>query len=390
MTMQSASLLPALRTLPSDQPAEKKPFRDIITDIVNMDSAMYAAEFASTVSAGLWFIFEDKSVMGVNVPGTGINVDDNLTRAFDTRWPDLAADRTLHEQWQVLRDSGEGAGENEWFFNGMKGQLAEFEAQAQLEALGYTNVRLASAANQEGWDVSAIDANGQDVLIQVKTGTSYSAGDIQVLMEDNPEYLFALGAEIHEKVVDSGVETADRLVAVLSPNYERVTGIRDGLDTLTANLGIDIPDGVVDIVPYAGAILAGARLVYSVLRTEREFKAADRTTRNKIQVVQALTIMSRMGVTTTLATVGGMAGGVAGTAVPGVGNLVGGIGGTVAGAGIGMYLNRHLEPHMLDLALGITGLTHDDMFYFKNKPRIDDLALNFRSTAGELAAAPAH
>ena len=75
--------------------------------------------------------------------------------------------------------------------------------------------------------------------------------------------------------------------------------------------------------PYAGAIIAGARLIYGALKTEREFKAADRTTRNKIQVVQALPVMS---------------------------------------------LNWHLQPHMLTLTLNITGLTNDDLFYYKNKP----------------------
>ena len=38
---------------------------------------------------------------------------------------------------------------------------------------------------------------------------------------------------------------------------------------------------------------------------------------------------------------------------------------------MGRYLNRHLEPHMLNLALDITGLTNDDLFYYKNKPRLD-------------------
>ena len=55
-----------------------------------------------------------------------------------------------------------------------------------------------------------------------------------------------------------------------------------------------------------------------------------------------------------------------------------------------MYLNKHLQPHMLNLALDITGLTNDDLFYYKNKTRIDNVALNFRKTAGELAATPAY
>ena len=56
------------------------------------------------------------------------------------------------------------------------------------------------------------------------------------------------------------------------------------------------------------------------------------------------------------------------------------------GAGVGMYLNHHLQPHMLNLALNITGLTNDDLFYYKNKPRIDNVALNISQQARALAA----
>ena len=48
-----------------------------------------------------------------------------------------------------------------------------------------------------------------------------------------------------------------------------------------------------------------------------------------------------------------------------------------------MYLNRHLQPNMLDLALDITGLEHDDLFYFKNKAHIDGVALSMRNTTVE-------
>ena len=60
--------------------------------------------------------------------------------------------------------------------------------------------------------------------------------------------------------------------------------------------------------------------------------------------------------------------------------------GTVASAGMGMYLNQHLQPHMLSLALDITGLEDDDLFYYKNKPRIDVLAMRFRKTTVQLPA----
>ena len=376
MPMRSTDLLPALRELPTSESHERMSFQDMMTKLVGTDRVAFAAEFASAVSFSMWGVFDR------------VNVDDSLARAYATRWPGLAADRSLHEQWRTLVDNGEGIRENEWFFSGLKGQLAEFSAQERLEAQGYTNVKLAPTPNQEGWDISAVDPDGQTVPIQVKTGTSLSVGDVQDLLDAEPSHLFAFGAEIHDKVIASSMDTGDRIVADVGSDYARVEGIEDGLETLSANEGIDIPDGVVDIIPYAAAIVGGARLIYGALKTEREFKTADRTTKNRIQVVQTLTLMSRMGVSTVLATVGGMGGASAGSLVPGVGNAVAGVGGTVIGAGAGMYLNKRLQPHMLDIALNITGLTHDDLFYYKNKPRIDEVGFIFQTRARELAAMP--
>ena len=53
-----------------------------------------------------------------------------------------------------------------------------------------------------------------------------------------------------------------------------------------------------------------------------------------------------------------------------------------------MHLNKQLQPHMLDLALDITNLTRDDLFYYKNKRRIDDIGDSIQSTALALAALP--
>ena len=220
-------------------------------------------------------------------------------------------------------------------------------------------------------------------MIQVKTGAADYAYKIQGHIAEEPDLHFAFGAEIYNQIAASTPEYLDRITK-LNPDYRLVEGTNDGLSTLTDNLGIDVPDGIGDLLPYAGGIIAGARLIHSLITTEKQFKAADRSTRNKIQVVQTLTIFSRMGISTVLAMVGGATGTAAGSAVPLVGNLVGGIAGSVAGAGMGMYLNQHLQPHMLDLALDITGLEQDDLFYYKNKERIDVLALSFRNTAQAL------
>ena len=82
MTMQSSSLLPALQKLPGDGSVQRRSFREIITDVVNMDRAMYVAEFASAASFGLWTAF------GSN------NVDDNLTAAYEAQYPGEAASQS--------------------------------------------------------------------------------------------------------------------------------------------------------------------------------------------------------------------------------------------------------------------------------------------------------
>ena len=103
-----------------------------------------------------------------------------------------------------------------------------------------------------------------------------------------------------------------------------------------------------------------------------------------------------------------VAGAAAGTPVPAIGNAAGAVAGFAIGVAVDKsvrwafgglknlivgdgdsnslidYLNQHLQPHMLDLALNIAGLDHDDLFYYKNKVRIDEVAFSIRQTAGQL------
>ncbi len=367
MTMQSSNLLPALRELPGGD-GEHCSFRDHIAGLVNMDRAMYAAEFASAASFGLWVVFDD------------VNVDDSITQAHQMAFD---YDGTLTEHWRDMMERGPESIQG--FMSALKGKVAEIETADILEENGFANVLIAENPIHPIWDISSIDpADGQEIFIQVKTGGAYRAGEVQNLIEENPDIHYAVGSEIYDIISESAPDIVDRMTRI-NPDFLRVVNIEDGLTTLSKNEDIAIiPDGVADIVPYAGAILAGARLIYSAIQTEKKFKTVDRTTKNKIQVVQTLTLMSRMGITTVLSTVGGMGGGAFGSVVPGVGNLIGGIVGVAAGAGMGMYLNRHLEPHMLKFALDITGLTNDDLFYYKNKPRIDKAARSFRERAAAL------
>ena len=381
MTMSSTALLPALRELPTSESRERLSFQGMMTGLVSTDRVTFAAEVTSAVSFSLWGVFDR-----VNVDDT---VRETISQAYERAFS--LDGRTVWKHFEDALNNPETF--NNTFMSSLKGVVAEIHVKEQLNQRGW-NIELAPDPNQPGWDLHGTDPAGSYTRVQVKTGESYTASEIQEHMDRYPvgdaNYAdhYAVSTEIHERYIESATEAGSRTLTDIGPDYERVVGITDGLETLSANKGIDIPDGVVDIVPYAAAIVGGARLIYGVLKTEREFEVADRTTKNRIQVVQTLTLMSKMGVSTVLATAGGMGGASAGSLVPGIGNAVAGVVGTVIGAGMGMYLNKHLQPHMLDIALNITGLTQDDLFYYKNKPRIDEVGFKFRTRAKELAATP--
>ena len=370
MAMQSLNLLPELQKLPGPESDRRKSFQDTITDLLSMDRGLYAAEATAAVSFAMWGIFDT------------INVDDKLAQAHKMAFGNYEG--SLHEHWQEMLQRGGVSPDR--FLNALKGKRAEINAKDMLEERGCTNVKIAEDPTQRGWDITGNDPNGELINWQVKTGGTNYASDVESKMLENSDLPFLVSTELYDKIAERRPELIDRMTDI-GADYELVQGIGDGLETLSANQGLDLPDSVGEIVPYAGAIIMGARLIYTVIKTEKEFSTADRTTKNKMQVVQALTTMSRFSISTVLSTIGGFSGAAAGTAIPGIGNLVGGIGGTIAGAGMGIYLNKHLQPHMLNLALDITGLTQDDLFYYKNKPHIDNVALSFRQNAGLLTAA---
>ena len=371
MAMQSPNLLPELRKLPDPESDQRKSFRDMIADLRGMDRGLIAVETASATSFAMWGIFDT------------INVDDTLAKAHEMALSNYEG--SLHDHWQEKLQGAEGASEG--FFSALKGKIAEFNAAEMLEQSGYTNVEIAANPIQPDWDISAISPEGEAVLFQVKTGVERYASDVMERMANTPDIEYLVGTELYEKIAAQSPALIDQM-ADIGSNYERSEGIKDGLDTLSKNMGLDLPDSIGEIVPYAGAIMMGARLIYNAIKTEKEFSTADRTTKNKMQVVQALTLMSRFGISTVLSMGGGLGGGAIGSFIPGIGNLIGGIAGTITGGVMGMYLNKHLQPHMLNLALSITNLTRADLFYYKNKPHIDRVALSFRQNARRLAAVP--
>ena len=248
----------------------------MITDLRRMDRGLYAAEATAATSFAMWGIFDT------------INVDDKLAQAHEMAFGNYEG--SFHEHWQEI---AEGSHESmTGFFSTLKGKVAELNFAEDLETGGFTNIEIAADPTQPVWDISAISSDGQEVLFQVKTGLADRAGEVQQLMADNPDVHYAVGTEIYDRIAERSSELIDQMTDIGS-DYELVDGIRDGLQTLSDNMGLDLPDSIGEIVPYAGAIIMGARLIYNVIKTEKEFSTADRTTKNKMQVVQALTTMSR-------------------------------------------------------------------------------------------------
>ena len=143
-----------------------------------------------------------------------------------------------------------------------------------------------------------------------------------------------VGSELYGAISASSPGLTNRLTDI-GPDFELVEGIEGGLSTLSDNLGIDVPDGLLEFLLDASSLVGAALLILGALETERRFRDLDRTSKNKLQVVKALTLMSRFGVSTVLAGIGATGGATAGSLVPGPGNFVGSgvgaIGGAVAG-----------------------------------------------------------
>ena len=183
MTMQSLHLLPALQELPSSDPGQDRSFRETITGIVNMDRAMYAAEFASAVSFGMWALYPNAdAVLKTDFPGTEIN-ESYLQTAYERSSRIFDPDLNVIEGWQQAQLEGTEATKK--FLDGLKGVVAEFRTRDEYNRHGY-NLDLAKEPYQPGYDLHGTDPNGEYVQIQVKSGDSYTTSQLQDGMERYP------------------------------------------------------------------------------------------------------------------------------------------------------------------------------------------------------------
>ena len=358
MGMKSLGLIPDIEKLPGDH--KHRSFRETIEELRADEPTLVAGEAVAAASFALWGIWDQ------------VNVSDSLIDAYEAQYPGEAAEQSLLEKWREVQADGPDAAKG--FISGLKGKLAEIRAAEMLEQEGYSDVNIAHSPVQDTWDISAVNEAGETVFFQVKTGAEGYASDVASDMAE-ADIEFLVSSEIATRIIESDPGYADRITDI-GPDYELVVDQQDGLETLADNQGSDIPDSIGEAIPVLGGSLLVFRLIHTALKSEREFKDADRTDINRIHVVEVLTMMSRFGITNVLTSAGAAVG------------LGAGLPGAIVGGGAGLIgsvpLNKALRPHLLDLALNITQLTQDDLFYYKNKLRIDQAGRVFRERADDL------
>ena len=364
MALRSLNLLPALTEVPSEASRRQKSHREFVANLLSCDPALHAAEAAAGASFALWGVFPH------------MNVDDRLFEAYEMAYPGLAADHSLNEHF--LRVSETGGSSLTGFISGLKGKLAEIHAKEILEQNGYTNVEIAESATQSVWDINAISSSGEREFFQVKTGADSYASEVSAAMESQPDLNFMVSSEIYKRVIDTSPEYVDRLTDV-GYDYTSLNEIADGLTQLSENMGLDISDGIGEVLPYLGTAISAARVTYSVVKVEREFSHINRTTRYRVQFVQNIPLVACICIFALLAWFGS----AVGTSVlPVIGTVIG----LAAGIVLGWLLNKRIQPFIQRLVEETVRIGPDDLFYYRHKPRIDRVALRFHETARRLPA----
>ena len=315
MAMRSLELLPALSNLPASGDITQFTFAESSRHLRSTDGNMLAIE----VSEGV-----DETLEGLSQA----NVPDDVEAAFSLLYPN--SDIPAHEYYENTLALGERSATG--FISNLKGKVAELKTAELLEERfqGY-DFEIARDLNQPVWDVHGISSEGTgEILVQVKMGGEAYASDVLGRMQDDPDVLFAVSSEIHDKIIERTPELADQLIDLDVSNLDFTEDLEGNLGILASNSGFDIPDSLTEILPYVGEIILGIRLIMDIVSTERDLSEVALPDRSRMHALRALMLMSKFGVTTVCSTVGGMAGGSAGTlGLPGVGTVVGGIAGSI-------------------------------------------------------------
>ena len=354
--MQSINLLNKLRSIPITD-SDRRGYKKILEKLVENDTSDCFIEVGFAFEEGLMALFENR------------NIPDALKVAYKDSFRN--SDKTLYEHYLDMIEKGEGSVQG--FISNLKGKFFEYELPEQLQEIypGY-EFNIAENVTQPIWDIEAISPEGlEGFYIQAKMWAESGTDRLIDIMEGNPDILYATSSEIRDEILRKAPELADQLVPNIDiSNYEFTEEIKENLEVLVGNLGIDVPDKIGDILPYVSEIILGIKLIMDVIKVHKDFKSLDAKNKAKLSAVKAIVLFSRFGVSSVCVSIGGSAG-------AGIGNVMGGLFGGIGGAVVAGMINKEIKPYMLSIALALVGLEDEDMFYFNNKDRIDNLAVSY-------------
>ena len=335
-----------------------------------MDKGHFAVDVAIGVEEVIEALFDAR------------NVPDILEEAYPLAFSNDAREGvSLVDNYQ--EELSEGVRQVTGFVSNLKAKVVELHTEDLLEEQnpGW-DFSLAESATQEGWDLIGSGPDGQEILVQVKTGSEEYLDDVLEAIEADPEYLFAVSSEIYDAIAESHPELVRRLIADIGSNEELTENVEEGLADLAGNLGIDVPDALGGTLPIVGETVLGIRIIWQLVETEKELQGVAIDDRARVHAIRALTLLTRFGVNRVLALAGMSGGAGGGTAVaPGVGTAIGGAAGLAGGLVSGIVLNQKLKPQIERLAMILVRGDSDRVFYLMNKATIDDLASSFAGTS---------
>ena len=372
MTMQSLALLPELKALPAAEDVSALNYDETVIRIRGMDRDHFAIEVSLAAEEAMEALFEAR-----NVPDDLVNY---LNEAYQKSFSTYAGQgRDVHEHFNEMMEKGPSSVTG--FVSNIKGKVAELQVEHILKERhpGY-DFKLAESATQPGWDLIGTSPDGPDIFVQVKAGSAEYASEAVDAIQANPNVAFAVNSEIYGRIAETHPELLERIVLDLGPAAELTQDVKDGLGKLAGNMGVDVPDSIGGALPFVGEVVLGIRLIWDMVKTERELTDVALTDRTRVHGIRTLALGSRFGINQVCMWAGGAAGTAAGTVIPGIGNIGGGLVGLFGGLGGGMALNRLLQPRIEEVATKLVGGDADDMFYLMNKVEIDDLGRSFAAT----------
>ena len=370
MTMESLSLLPQLRKIPAAEGVVALDHDETVTRIRGMDRDHFAIEVSQATEEVLEALFHARNVSD--------DLVNNLNEAYGRSFSSFAEQgRSVHEHFQEMMERVPNSVTG--LVSNLKGKVAELQAKERLEELNPgTRFNLADDPTQPVWDIVGTGPDGTESLFQVKAGGE-GYGEVVDAMQESPNVAFWVSSEIYDRIAETHPELIGRLTDI-GPAAELTESVEVGLETLAGNFGIDVPDKIGEVLPLVGEVVFGLKLIWEMVKTERELADVELADRSKIHGIRALALGSRFGINQLCMWAGGAAGTAAGTVVPGIGNAAGGLGGVLAGMGGGMALNKLLQPRIEEVAMRLIGGEADDMFYLMNKVEIDQLGHSFAAT----------